>query len=470
MSNEKSIDINLPCKYILPMYNDLENIGSVYFATLGCPKNEVDTQVWLDYLTDSGLRVVENPEEADFLFANTCAFIEDARLESKETIKRLLRIKEFAPSKRVYITGCWAQLEKGKLLDMFPSVDGILGNLDIATSCNFFLKKIKSNERILHIPSSISLDYPLVKNLPNSFPYAYLKIAEGCNNSCSYCILPYIRGKYRSVPENVIIAQAKLLLEHGFRELVLVAQETTQYGKDLDEKTDITTLLQKLNDLEGDFIIRLMYTNPLRVDKRLVRAISELPKVVKYIDIPLQHYDDTILLSMRRGYSSHNIEQLIDMIKNIDEEIVLRTTFMVGFPGEDDVKFDRLLKFIERGNFLHIGVFKYSPETNTMAASMPQRVPDEIASLRKELLEMVHNDILIDRNEEYVGKIVNALIDNEAVREGFFVARMKQDAPQVDRHIKVRGDMEVGKWSKVEIVKALANNFLGVKEEIWRRI
>ena len=450
------------------MYNDIEHIGTVYFATLGCPKNEVDSQMWIACLKKSGFSIIDNPEEADFLFANTCAFIEDARLESRETINRLLKLKKLYPSKRIYITGCWAQLDRERLLDMFPDVDGILGNLNIADSCRVFTESLRTGKKIVHIPSEISCGYPIKNIVPNSFPYAYLKIAEGCDNFCTYCILPYIRGKYRSVPERTVIEQAEFLLEQGFRELILVAQETTQYGKDLPEETDIVKLLHKLNDIEGDFIVRLMYANPLRVNKNLVRAISELPKVVKYLDIPLQHYDDEILSSMGRKYSSYDIEKLIDTIKGTDEEIVMRTTFIVGFPGESDEKFDKLLKFVERGDFLHLGVFQYSPETGTDAYKMPNQIPGEVASLRKELVEMAHNDILMNQNKQYVGKIVDALVDGEAVRDGFFIARMEQDAPQVDRHIKVRGNVEVGKWTKVQIVKALANNFLGVEEKAWR--
>ncbi len=450
------------------MYSDnFRNKRSVYFATLGCPKNEVDSQAWLNYLSDSGFQIVDSPERADFLFVNTCAFIEDARLESRECIERLARLKESHGDKKLYITGCWAQMQGEKLLNMFPAADGVLGNMSVAEAVKKFLEKHETNERFIYIPNQFSDWYPFSSVIPRTFPYAYLKIAEGCDNKCSYCVLPTIRGGFRSVPMDVLVQQAKFLVENGFKELVLVAQETTRYGQDLTPKLNIVDLLEKLNDIEGDFMIRLMYGNPLRISQRLLEAIRDLPKVVKYLDIPLQHYDDDILSRMGRNYTSSDIERLLERIRSVDESIVLRTTFITGFPGESDEKFERLLKFVERGEFLHMGVFEYSPEVGTAAAELPFRIPKEVSSLRKELLEMTHNDILLSENTRYVGKVVDALVDGEAIREGFYIARMKQDAPEVDRHIKVRGDMKRGEWARIKIIKALSTSFIGVEEDIW---
>ncbi len=437
-----------------------------YLATLGCPKNEVDSDVWHKYLCDGGFVPVSDPSEADLLLVNTCAFIDAARAESHEAIEKLGEIKQKHGNKKLFVLGCLAQLEGERLLEQFPFVDGVFGNLNIADAHRALVQSIDANERVVHLPKQVALWYPETPIKPSTYPYAYLKIAEGCDNRCSYCLLPSIRGRYRSMPLENLLLQARHLVEEGFKEIILVAQETTRYGSDLHYEAGLVTLLEKLNEIPGDFVVRVLYTNPLRIDRRLVEAISGLPKVVKYLDIPLQHYDDDILELMGRRYTSRDIELLLEMIRSVDESIVLRTTFIVGFPGEDDEKFDRLLRFVERGHFLHIGVFEYSSERGTPAANLPGRVPQEVSALRRELLELVHSDFLFAYNQRLVGKLVDALVDEYAVRDGLYIARMPEDAPQIDRHIKVSGETKPGEWVKVRILKAMTQSFLGVVEEV----
>lgn len=433
-----------------------------FIYNLGCPKNEVDGHLWSKYLIEQNFAHSDNPFDADILLVNTCAFIEDARRESAEAISQLLRIKAKFPWKKVLITGCWAQKDGERLLEMFPQVDGILGNADIGSAAKALREIIVNSGKKVHIPDSFAPWYPNL-TVEHKGSYAFLKIADGCDNFCSYCLLPYIKGRYRSIPEDVLVKQAEFFVKSGTRELVLIAQDTTVYGKDIGG--DIISLLRKLNDIEGDFIIRLMYAHPRGVDEKLVRTIVELPKVVNYLDIPLQHYDSQILSRMNRGYDSEYIDSLIEMIFSIAPDMTLRTTFIVGFPGEFDEHFEKLYDFVTKGYFTHLGVFQYSREENTPAYSMDAQVPPDVASLRKEQLEMAHDSISCERNNELVGKVVDVLVDSPALRDGFVIGRMRQDAPQVDRIVRIKGELKVGEWAKVRIIRSFSHEFLGVAEE-----
>ncbi|MCD6595677.1 30S ribosomal protein S12 methylthiotransferase RimO [bacterium] len=447
------------------MYGNEENSFNVFFANLGCPKNQVDGRVWINRLSKSGFNIVGNPDEADFLFVNTCAFIEDARKESTEMIELLGKVKKKYKDKKIFIVGCWAQKDGKKLFNKFSFIDGVLGNLDIDTTYKFFLENYGKNNRLIYIPTEPNKQYPIDNDLPNTYPYAYLKIAEGCDNHCSYCVIPSIRSSFRSVPVEILIEQAKFLIDNNFKEIILVAQETTRYGQDLDGNIDLSYLIEKLDSLDGDFNIRVMYLHPLRVTKKLVDTMARLPKVIKYLDIPLQHYNSKILARMNRGYDSEYIDKMLDMIHSADSDFTLRTTFIVGFPGENDDKFENLLNFVSNGYFLHQGIFEYSLEFGTEASKFPERVPSDVASLRKELLEMVQDEIVIDKNIEFENRVVEAIIDRHTIREGISIARMLDDAPEIDRQIRVQGMREPGEKVNVRIIKALTHNFLGIIEE-----
>ena len=442
-----------------------EENAKIFIVNLGCPKNEVDGEVWVSKLRGSGFELARTPQEADFLFVNTCAFIEDARRESAEVITQLGKIKQRYGNKKLFITGCWAQKDGEKLLEKFPFVDGVLGNLDIHSAHKQFMENVTKSEKFVHLPDSPALWYPINGTLPRTFPYAYLKIADGCDNFCSYCILPQIKKRYRSVPQHLLIDRAKFLVEHGYKELVLVAQETTRYGQDLDDGSNLISLLEQLNSIDGDFVVRLLYLHPLRVTRELVSAIASLPRVVNYLDIPLQHYDSDILSAMNRGYDTDHIERMLEMIKSVSPDFTLRTTFIVGFPGETDSQFEKLLNFVSRGEFTHVGVFQYSQETGTPAAKLPGKVSPEVAYLRKELIEMTHDQIALDRNRKLENKVVTALIEGHTLREDVSLARMKDDAPEIDRRIRVQGIKPVGNWTRVRIIKAFPHEFLGIMEE-----
>ncbi len=440
-----------------------ENRIKAYFTNLGCPKNKADEGAWIDRLAREGFEIVDKIEAADFLFVNTCTFIEDARRESKEIIEIFGEIKRKCGHKKIVVTGCWAQKEKEKILDKYPFVDYVFGNLNIDESARFFAQNLSTEEKICHVPENATLWYPS-KNLPNTFPYSYLKISEGCENFCSYCILPYVRQKFRSVPEQTLIDQAAFLVQNGYKELVVVAQDTTRYGTDLNDNSNLISLLHKLDSLDGDFLIRLMYLHPRRINRELISAISSLPKVAKYLDMPLQHYDDQILAAMNRGYDSKYIDKLIEEIFSINSDFTLRTTFIVGFPGETDEQFERLLNFVSREHFVHMGVFTYSLEKDTVASMLPNKVPAEVAGLRKELLQLAHGQFLREHNQNLVGKTFPAIVDSRGVRKDLCIARMFSDAPEVDRYVKLKGSFEPGTIVNVRIIAALSNQLLGLSE------
>lgn len=444
-------------------HNENAKPTKVFLYTLGCPKNEVDEEVWLELLNADGFSTIENPNDADVLIVNTCAFIEDARLESEEVINKLLAIKRNT-NKKLFITGCWGQKDGKSLLVKYPDIDGILGNRNLVLSFQKFKEFLVGYEKGVFAPQEVGIDVPR-SILPKTFPYAYIKIAEGCSHKCSFCIIPNIRGKYRSVPMSAIIERAKYLIENQIREIILVAQDTTNYGRDISDKLSLTDLLFKIAEIPGDFVIRIMYTYPTRISRDLLEAIRDIPKVVKYLDVPLQHYDDDILARMRRGYNSETIDKLLDEIFSIVPDIALRSTFIVGFPGETDKKFERLLKFVERGDFLHIGVFTYSQELDTPGSTLSEQVPHHIAHLRKELLEMTHDEFKYNQNRKLIGKILPALIDRKNLREDVLIGRLMYDAPEIDRIVKIKGNAEPGSFAKTRIIKALPHEFLGILEK-----
>lgn len=447
------------------MYSDSENRkpARVFIYTLGCPKNEVDGDVWMELLNSNGFSVVENPHSADVLIVNTCAFIEDARLESEEVIDKLMEIKRNY-NKRLFITGCWSQKDGKILLTKYPDADGILGNRDLFLSFQKFSEFLETGEKGIYVSQNVSLNVP-VNVIPKTFPYAYVKIAEGCSHRCTFCTIPTIRGRFRSVSMSAVVERVKYLVEHQFREIILVAQDTTNYGRDLPEKTNLPELLSKVAEIPGDFVIRVMYTYPTRVDRNLLETIRDIPKVVKYLDLPLQHYDDAVLRRMGREYNSDTIDRLLEEIFSVVPDIVLRSTFIVGFPGESDERFEKLLKFVERGDFLHIGVFAYSREIGTPAAALSEQVPPYIARLRKELIEMTHDEIKYHRNQKLVGKVLPVLVEKESLREDVMVGRLVHyDAPEVDRTVKIKGVATPGSIANARIIKALPHEFLGILE------
>ncbi len=434
-----------------------------YFLSLGCPKNDVDSELWINKLEEYNYKSVKHPDDADFLFVNTCAFIKDARFESTEAIQKLGEIRTKFPEKKLFMLGCWPQREGKKLLDLFPQVDGIFGNSDLEQTIDAFKRLNGSRSKVVCIPDKFAVCNPTFHK-PDTFPYAFLKIAEGCDNHCSYCILPKIRGPFRSLPESEILRRAKFLIEKNYKELILIAQDITAYGKDLGKGYNIIRLLHKLDDIPGDFLIRIMYAHPKGVTPELIQTISDLPKIAKYLDIPFQHFDNEILHSMNRKYTSEDIEKIFENLNSVKNRITLRTTFIVGFPGEFDEYFEKLYDFISRGEFTHVGVFQYSLEEDTPASSMPNQIPQDIASLRKEQLEIIQDEIILKRNKSMVGKVFRALIERQTIRKGFVIARMEEDAPQIDRMIKLKSNLKPGEWCNVRLVKALAHEFLGIED------
>jgi ribosomal protein S12 methylthiotransferase len=434
-----------------------------YIKTLGCPKNEVDSQLWAQLLTDKGYQLTSRLNDASIVVFNTCSFIDDAKEESIEAVLSVSDIKKNNPKSKIILTGCLAEQYKNDLLDELPEIDAVVGNKDIRTSFASIGSILnQSDERICDIQYGFSFWYDNETfHAPDTFPYAYLKIAEGCNNHCHYCVIPSIRGSYRSLPKETALDQSKKLIDHGFKELILVAQDTTNYGHDLyNGRYTISDLLADINSLNGDFVIRVLYTNPQKVTPELIEALN-LPKVSKYLDMPIQHISDHVLDDMGRKITGSQIKDLIFAIKESIPDIALRTSLITGFPTETEDDFEDLLTFVEQGDFLHLGAFSYSPQDGTHAFKVHKNFDRETAEKRKELLEFSHRDILLCNNKKLIGKTINVLIERKAFRNDYVWGRMMSDAPVIDRIVKLQGNAKVGEFRQALILEAIDFKLFG---------
>lgn len=434
----------------------------VYIHTLGCPKNEVDSEMWGILFKKKGYRKVKKPIDADIILVNTCSFIDDAIQESVEHILEMVDYKNSRHNRKVFVAGCLAQQHGEELLNELPEIDGALGNTDITASFNYLEKKLASNERFFFSSPQNSLWYHDEDfSMPESFPYAYLKIAEGCDNYCSYCVIPFIRGHFRSLPREMAIAQAQRLVEKGFKEIVIVGQDTTKYGEDLYPDYRLHNLIRDIHEIPGDFLIRLLYAYPTRITPDLLDALS-LPKVARYLDVPIQHISDKVLESMGRPMTGDVIREMTATIHERLPGIALRTSLIVGFPTETDDDFAELLHFVDEGHFLHIGVFAYSPQEGTPAFSSLTPLDSELVNYRKELIELAHREIYIRENQKLVGQQLMVIIDRPAFRDGFHWGRPLLDAPEIDRKIKLYGEAEPGEIRSALVLKGYDYQILGV--------
>jgi len=413
-------------------------------VSLGCAKNLVDSEILLGKLKEAGVELTPNPEEADVIIVNTCGFIEPAKLESIETIL------EFAESgKEVIVMGCLVERYKEELKKEIPKVKAYFGTESWNEILNYLGLKVKENtKRVLSTPRS----------------YAYLKIAEGCNRLCSFCAIPRIRGRHRSRKVEDVIQEAKFLAEQGVKELCIVSQDTTYYGKDLYKEYKLVELLEKLEKVEGIKWIRLLYLYPTEVYEELINYIANSEKVLPYFDIPLQHVNDKVLKDMRRGYDGKFVRELIEKIKKKVRNAVFRTTFIVGFPTEGEKEFEELKRFVEEGNFHWLGVFTYSPEEGTHAYPMGDPVPREVKEERREILMEIQRDITRKKNEEFLGKELEVLIDGYEEEFSFVPkGRAYFQAPEVDGVVYVESTRELksGDILKVKITQVADYDLAG---------
>lgn len=426
------------------------NKYKIAIISLGCPKNQVDCEIIVNKLETAGFEIVGNMEEADAVVVNTCGFIEDAKTEAIEAILETAEYKKAGIISAIIVTGCLAERYKDEVILEIPEIDAVVGigaNEDIAKVCLKALNGIKTS----FFPDKNLLPLNGQRTLFTPPHWAYLKLSDGCDNKCSYCAIPGIRGAYRERPMENILSEAKELVSRGVREIVLVAQDTTKYGILLYGEYKLAALLKELCKMEDLRWIRIFYCYPDKVTDELIDTIAAEKKVCSYIDIPLQHCNGDILSSMNRSGSYEQLKDLILKMKNKIPDLSLRTTLMVGFPGETDEQFEELCNFVKEMKFDKMGCFKFSPEEDTPAFDMDDQIDDDIKARREEVLMDIQFSVTEAANRSRVGKIYDTVIDSQ--ENGTYIGRSYLDAPEIDSGIIISSDRKLapGDFVKVKI-------------------
>ncbi len=432
--------------------------GTYAFVSLGCPKNLVDSERMLGLLQLDGYRLIDDPDGADFVVVNTCGFIERARTESFAAIDEMLELKRQGRTKGVIVSGCLAERQKEQLLVDRPGIDSLVGVFareEITRIADRFVGH-QLEQRNVFRPAPIRAlpDTDRLRITPRHF--AYLKISEGCDRLCTFCAIPKMRGKHASKPLEAVVAEAQQLAQDGARELIIVAQDTTYYGRDIYGESRLTELLTELDQIEGFDWIRLMYFYPMYIDDRLIDTIAGARRIVPYIDMPLQHINDTMLRRMSRRVTRAQTEELLTKLRERIPNLALRTTMITGFPGETDEQFDELVEFVEQQRFERLGVFTYSFEPDTPAAVLPEHLPEDVKEERRERLMASQQQIAFEFNQACVGRQCDVLLDAPVPgEENVFTGRTVWDAPDVDSQVFVSGQgqpLQAGQLVPCEIV------------------
>lgn len=435
----------------------------ILFISLGCDKNLVDSEVMLGILADRGFEMTDTEVDADIIIINTCCFINDAKEESINTILEMAEYKKTGPCKALIVTGCLAQRYKQEIVDEIPEVDAVIGTskydeifdaVDQALKGSHFLD-VDDLDRLPSVPGK--------RILTTGGHYAHLKIAEGCDKHCTYCIIPKIRGNYRSVPMEQLLAEAASLAEQGVKELILVAQETTLYGVDLYGKKSLHILLKELAKIKGIRWIRILYCYPEEIYPELIETIKNEKKVCHYLDMPIQHASDAILKRMGRRTTKAQLKETVSLLRKEIPDIVLRTTLIAGFPGETQEQHEELMEFVDEMEFERLGVFAYSPEENTPAASMPDQIPEEVKEERRDAILELQQEIAFDKAADMVGRTLYAMIEGKVADEPAYVARTYADSPDIDGYVFVNtGEMLMsGDFVKVKITGSAEYDLIG---------
>lgn len=436
---------------------------NILFISLGCDKNLVDSEVMLGLLDSRGYQIVDDEAIADVIVINTCCFIHDAKEESIQTILEMAEYKKTGRLKALVVTGCLAQRYQQEIIDEIPEVDAVLGTASYDKIAEAIDEALDGHTE-MYLEDIDRLPQVSSKRLVTTGGhYAYLKIAEGCDKHCTYCIIPKVRGNYRSVPMEQLLKEAKELAEGGVKELILVAQETTVYGQDIYGEKSLHRLLRELCKIDGIQWIRLLYCYPEEIDANLIRVMKEEPKICHYLDLPIQHVSDAILKKMGRRTSK---AQLVDTIRTLREEIpdiTLRTTLITGFPGETEEQHQELVAFVDEMEFDRLGVFTYSPEENTPAAEMPDQIPEEVKEDRQAELMELQQEIAFDLAEDMIDREVLVMIEGKVADENAYVGRTYRDAPNVDGLIFINTDEELmsGDFAKVKVTGAMEYDLIG---------
>ena len=436
---------------------------NILFISLGCDKNLVDSEVMLGLLDKKGYKIVDEESEADVIVINTCCFINDAKEESVQTILEMAEYKKEGRLKALIVTGCLAQRYQQEILDEIPEVDAVLGTTSYDKITEAVEEALTGNG---HVEVTDINELPLVDEkrlVTTGGHFAYLKIAEGCDKHCTYCIIPKLRGNYRSVPMERLIKEAEDLAEQGVKELILVAQETTVYGQDIYGEKSLHKLLKELCKISGIRWIRILYCYPEEIDDNLIQVIKEEPKICHYLDLPIQHASDEILKRMGRRTSKKQLVEIIGKLRSEIPDIALRTTLITGFPGESEVNHEELMEFVDEMEFDRLGVFTYSPEEDTPAADMPEQIEESVKEDRQAELMELQQDIAFDKAEDMVGSEVLMMVEGKVADENVYVGRTYKDAPNVDGLIFVHTDAELitGDFAKVKVTGALEYDLIG---------
>ena len=433
------------------------------FISLGCDKNLVDSEFMIGMLTGKGMVMCDDETEADVIIINSCCFINDAKEESINTILEMAEYKKTGNCKALIVTGCLSQRYKDEIFEEIPEVDAILGTNSYDSICEA-VEEVLAKHTYKNINTLEGL--PKLSNkrvVTTGGHFAYLKIAEGCNKNCTYCIIPSIRGRYRSVPMEELVAQARELAESGVKELILVAQETTLYGIDLYGKKSLHLLLDELNKIPGIFWIRIMYCYPEEIYDELVDAIIRNKKVCHYLDMPIQHCNDSILKRMGRRTNRADLEARITSLRNRIPDITLRTTLICGFPGETEEMHEELMQFINDMEFDRLGAFAYSPEEGTPAAEFADQVDEDVKlDWQADVMEL-QEEVIFDKNETLIGMETFAFIEGKVADENAYIGRTYRDAPNVDGYIFINTEEELmtGDIVKVKVVGAYEYDLIG---------
>ena len=435
----------------------------ILFISLGCDKNLVDTEVMLGMLASRGYEMTNDEQEADIIVINTCCFIHDAKEESIQNILEMAEYKKNGSAKALIVTGCMAERYRQEILDEIPEVDEVLGT----TAYDRILDAVDAALAGQHEVMTADLDalpLPETKRLVTTGGhFAYLKIAEGCDKHCTYCIIPKIRGNFRSVPMERLLKEAQDLAEQGVKELILVAQETTLYGKDLYGEKSLPKLLRELCKISGIRWIRILYCYPEEITDELIQVMKEEPKICHYLDLPIQHANDTILKRMGRRTSKQELIDIVQKLRKEIPDICLRTTLITGFPGETQEQHEEVMEFIDTLEFDRLGAFTYSPEEDTPAATFEDQIDEEVKADRQADIMELQQEIAFDKAEDMIGREVLVMIEGKVADENAYVGRTYRDAPNVDGLIFINTDVELisGDFAKVKVTGALDYDLIG---------
>jgi ribosomal protein S12 methylthiotransferase len=437
---------------------------TVHLLSLGCAKNTADSELMLGSLVRAGFEITSDPDEAQVLVVNTCAFIEPAKKESIDAILEAAELKRRGGPKRLVVAGCLAQRYGAELSEQFPEVDIFVGTGNFLDLPELLRRTERAETRPIPYAGAAHLmpgvEMPRIRlGSPWS---AYLKVSEGCDHRCAFCIIPKIRGRHESRPLDDVAEEARRLAESGVREINLIAQDLTAYGRDLSPRSSLAALLERLAQIDGIRWIRLLYCYPNFVTDQLLATITAYGRVVNYIDMPLQHADDGVLRAMRRERSGDALRKLLDRIRRAIPSVTLRTSFIVGFPGEDEKAFLKLVNFVREQQFDRVGVFTYSREENTLAYAMPNQVPEPIKRRRRAELMEVQAQISLQKNRELMGREVEALVEGEASgRTRRLRARNSGQAPEIDGMMLLSGEAELGEIVRARVERAMTYDLYG---------